>query len=220
MADRVYTEGFPERWSMVHRDDCTLLVRRADMGFYIVPSQAVCMAPKLMQGEAWLETAKEIAHALAGSHKRELSRMFAEFCDSCGIGPPHDDKDRAMTNVRAVATWTCDRCGHVNVRPKSENPTPAPRDDSPPSRTLSTAKSDSAPEIAALRAENERLREALVDLVNAADDDFGVPGDHDEDDEPVGGGLKADGSPDPMAITFGHMRRARAALSEQEEAGE
>jgi len=120
MADRVYTEGFPERWSMVHRDDCTLLVRRGDMGFLVVPSQAVCMAPKLAQGEAWLETAKEIAHALDGSHRRELDRVFAEFCDSCGIGPPHDEDDQPRENVRSLVTWTCDRCNHVNARPKVE----------------------------------------------------------------------------------------------------
>jgi hypothetical protein len=65
----------------------------------------------------------------------------------------------------------------------------------------------------AFRAENERLREALIDLINAAEEDFGVPSDNDEDNEPVGGSLKADGSPDPMAITFGHMRRARAAVA-------
>ncbi|RFB95186.1 hypothetical protein B5K11_09520 [Rhizobium leguminosarum bv. trifolii] len=123
MADRVYTAGFPDLWSMVHRDDCTLLVRRGDMGFLVVPSTAVCMAPKLMQGEAWLETAKEIAHALAGSHERELSRIFAEFCDSCGIGPPHDENDQPRPNIRSVRTWTCDRCDHVNIRPAiSETP--------------------------------------------------------------------------------------------------
>lgn len=126
MGDRVYTEGFPDRWSMVHRDDCTLLVRQADMGFLVVPSQAVCMAPKLMQGEAWLSTAKEVAHALEGSHRRELDRMFAEFCDNCGIGPPHDENDRKQQNVRALRTWTCDRCGHVNERPKADIP-PSPQ---------------------------------------------------------------------------------------------
>jgi hypothetical protein len=125
MVDRVYTEGFPERWSMVHRDDCTLLVRRGDMGFLVVPSQAVCMAPKLAQGEVWLETAKEIAHALAGSHKRELDRIFAEFCDDCGIGPPHEENDQPTSNIRAVRTWRCDRCDHLNQRPKVDTP-PAP----------------------------------------------------------------------------------------------
>jgi hypothetical protein len=125
MADHVYTEGFPERWSMVHRDDCTLLVKSGDMGMFVTPSKAICMAPKLMQGEAWLSTAKEIAHALEGSHRQELDRIFAEFCDSCGIGPPHDEKDRPITNVRALRTWTCDRCDHVNVRPKTDTPPPA-----------------------------------------------------------------------------------------------
>jgi hypothetical protein len=128
MSDRVYTEGFPERWSMVHRDDCTLLVRRGDMGMFVLPSQAICMAPKLMQGEAWLGTAKEIAHAMAGSRERELNQIFDEFCDSCGIGPPHDEQDRAEANIRSVRTWTCDRCDHVNERPKHrENPSPTPR---------------------------------------------------------------------------------------------
>ncbi len=125
MGDRVYTEGFPERWSMVHRDDCTLLVRRGDMGMFVLPSQAICMAPKLMQGEAWLETAQEIAHAMAGSREQELNRMFDEFCDGCGIGPPHDEQDRPAENIRSLRTWKCDRCDHINERPKArENPSP------------------------------------------------------------------------------------------------
>lgn len=118
MADRVYTDGFPDLWSMVHRDDCTLLVKRGDMGFLVVPSQAVCMAPKLMQGEAWLETAKEIAHALAGSRESELNRIFDEFCDDCGIGPPYEDNEQPRPNVRALRSWKCDRCDHTNTRPK------------------------------------------------------------------------------------------------------
>lgn len=130
MSDRVFTEGFPERWSMVHRDDCTLLVRRGDVGMFITPSQAICMAPKLMQGEAWLGTAKEIAHAMAGSREQELNRIFDEFCDGCGIGPPHDEQYRPQPNIRSVRTWTCDRCDHVNDRPKikaTQAPAPSSR---------------------------------------------------------------------------------------------
>lgn len=129
MADRVYTEGFPERWSMVHRDDCTLLVRRSEVSIFAMPSVAICQSPKLMQGEPWLETAKEIAHAMAGSRERELSRMFAEFCDNCGIGPPCEDDGEARDNIRASVTWACDRCDHKNVRPKVEaDPTIATKD--------------------------------------------------------------------------------------------
>lgn len=122
MADRVYTDGFPEGWSMVHRDDCTLLVRRAQVSIFAFPSVAICQSPKLMQGEAWLGTAKEIAHALAGSHEQELARIFAEFCDSCGIGPPHEDDGEPRENIRSLVTWKCDRCDHTNVRPKHDTP--------------------------------------------------------------------------------------------------
>jgi hypothetical protein len=114
MEDRVFEEGFPDRWFMVHRDDCTLLARRGDMG----PPITICASPKLLQGEAWLATAMQIAHAMAGSHKRELDQIFDEFCDKCGIGPPHDENDQPMPNIRAVRTWQCDQCDHQNDRPK------------------------------------------------------------------------------------------------------
>lgn len=54
----------------------------------------------------------------------------------------------------------------------------------------------------------EALREALTELLTACEADFGVPDEHDEDDEPVGAGENSE-----MAIKFGHLRRARSILS-------
>jgi hypothetical protein len=59
------------------------------------------------------------------------------------------------------------------------------------------------------------LREALDELLTACEDDAGVPNEGDEDDEPVG--ISSSG---PMSLTFGMMRRARAALSTSVPAGE
>lgn len=59
----------------------------------------------------------------------------------------------------------------------------------------------------------------LKDLLAACEDDCGAVGDlteYDGDDEPVGGGLNDDGSPDPMALTFGHLRRAARAIAKAE----
>jgi hypothetical protein len=119
MADKVYTEGFPEGWAMVHREDCTLLGYRNGLNPFGAFT-AICLAPKLKQGEAWLETAKTIAVAMAGTKKQEADRIIDEFCDSCGIGPPYDD-DKPMINVRATATWKCDRCDHTNERPRNQH---------------------------------------------------------------------------------------------------
>jgi hypothetical protein len=55
--------------------------------------------------------------------------------------------------------------------------------------------------------ENVRLRKALLKITEACEADCGVPSEDDEDDEPVG--ASADG---PMALTFGMLRRARAAI--------
>lgn len=60
-------------------------------------------------------------------------------------------------------------------------------------------------EIAALRAENERLRGALEPLVAACVSDFG---DDPTDDGAVGAGFDGD-----MALTFKMIRNARAALA-------
>lgn len=101
---------------MVERSDCTMLVHKLDYG--LVGSWAcVCLAPQLKQGEAWLENAKLIAHSLAGTFKDALNKTFDEFCDECGIGPPHDDQDRAIQTSRSERPWRCDRCNHLNNRP-------------------------------------------------------------------------------------------------------
>ena len=63
------------------------------------------------------------------------------------------------------------------------------------------------------------LLEALKELLAACEDDCGAVGDlteFDGDDEPVGGGLNEDGSTDPMALTFGHLRRAARAIAKAE----
>lgn len=118
MADKVYTDGFPDGWAMVHRDDCTLLGYRGGLTPFGA-LKAICAAPKLQQGEAWLETAKAIAIAMDGTKQQETDRIMDEFCDSCGIGPPYDDNDKPMINVRATVTWKCDRCDHTNERPRN-----------------------------------------------------------------------------------------------------
>lgn len=67
-------------------------------------------------------------------------------------------------------------------------------------------------EIRLLQDREARLRAALVELLDACVEDFGPGDDGGEDDEPVGGGKHDDGSNDPMAITFGMLKRAAAAL--------
>jgi Lar family restriction alleviation protein len=60
------------------------------------------------------------------------------------------------------------------------------------------------------------LSKALRDLLSACEAEFGRVKDlteYDFDEEPVGMGQTIDGTPDPMAITFGHLRRADAALA-------
>lgn len=56
---------------------------------------------------------------MSGAKKQETDRILDEFCDSCGIGPPYDENDQAMINVRATVTWKCDRCDHTNERPRN-----------------------------------------------------------------------------------------------------
>jgi len=119
MADKVYTDGFPDGWAMVHREDCTLVGYRTGLNPF-GSFTAICLAPKLKQGEAWLKTAKAIAVAMDGTKKQEADRIMDEFCDSCGIGPPYDD-DKPMINVRATVTWKCDRCDHTNERPRNQH---------------------------------------------------------------------------------------------------
>ena len=114
MTDITYTEGFPKGWSMIHRPDATLLVTKDWQGLTI----ALCSAPALCQGEAWLEKAKFIAHAC--SHADNLARQetYDEYCDHCGSGPHVDEHGRNLPNSRAHKSWTCDNCGTVNIRPK------------------------------------------------------------------------------------------------------
>ena len=119
MDDKIYTEGFPDRWMMVHRADCTLLGFKGDLNPFGAMT-VICAAPKLRQGEEWMDTAKAIAAAMDGERLQEKDRILAEFCDKCGIGPPYDENDKPMVNVRATVTWQCDRCDHVNERPRNQ----------------------------------------------------------------------------------------------------
>jgi hypothetical protein len=115
--DVVTTEGFPKGWSMVHRSDTTLLVRQAEPGMLFATT--LCAAPKLLQGNAWLETARLIAWAVSAEVRRDTDTIFAAFCDRCGMGPSCDAHGDTNPNVRALRTWTCHDCDHVNVRPTS-----------------------------------------------------------------------------------------------------
>jgi hypothetical protein len=83
----------------------------------------------------------------------------------------------------------------------------------PAEKILMNRVADKSDQVVAERKENMRLKSALIDLLIACEDEFGIPTRDDGDDEPVGGGLKPDGSPDPMKITFGMLRRARSALT-------
>lgn len=60
----------------------------------------------------------------------------------------------------------------------------------------------------------DEMVEAVEDLLAACESEFGVPDENDEDDEAVGG--NDDG---PMAITFGMLRRVRAALTARKPGG-
>lgn len=57
-------------------------------------------------------------------------------------------------------------------------------------------------------AKIEALRAALSELLKACEEDCGVPTEDDEDNEPVGASIDR-----PMSLTFGMLRRARAALA-------
>jgi hypothetical protein len=105
---------------MIHRHDCTLLGYKGDMNPF-GSLTVVCAAPKLRQGEEWLDTAKAIAVAMNGAKKQETDRILAEFCDSCGIGPPYGDNDKPIVNVRATVTWKCEQCDHINERPLNQH---------------------------------------------------------------------------------------------------
>ena len=60
-----------------------------------------------------------------------------------------------------------------------------------------------------LIAENRALREAMEELTTACEADFGVPGEWDEDAEAVGASIDSE-----MAVKFGHLRKASAALTQ------
>ena len=114
--DVVYTEGFPDGWSMVHRADCTLLCPPPD---HLGLKTAVAAAPKLLQGKRWMGQAQMIAGALSGAAKEDRARREAEFCDKCGYGPRTDDDGETLPNTHATKTWVCDNCEHRNDRPLS-----------------------------------------------------------------------------------------------------
>ena len=61
--------------------------------------------------------------------------------------------------------------------------------------------------------------DALRELTEACVEDFGDGEDYGDGDEPVGGGRKEDGTPDPMAVTFGHIRKARGVLTAYDKRG-
>jgi hypothetical protein len=85
----------------------------------------------------------------------------------------------------------------------------------PAEKILLNRVADKSDQLVAERKEGWRVKAALIDLLIACEDEFGIPSEHDEDDEPVGGGINEDGSPSPMKITFGMLRRARAAITPQ-----
>lgn len=60
--------------------------------------------------------------------------------------------------------------------------------------------------------ERDEVEAALRELLEACEKDCGVPSPDDGDDEAVGAGKDGDGAIKPMALTFGMLRRARAAL--------
>lgn len=116
MDDVLYKDGFPPKWAMVHRSDTTLLLRYSDFAIF-GGGTVICAAPKLMQGEAWLSTAQEIAHALAGTERVRHEETFAAFCDHCGMGPSCDEEGDTLPSTRATRSWTCYHCDHKNERP-------------------------------------------------------------------------------------------------------
>lgn len=71
-------------------------------------------------------------------------------------------------------------------------------------------------EVTRIRAAAPALLVSLKELLDACERDCGVPSADDADDEPVGGGLNEDGTLNPMALTFGHLRRAAAAVAKAE----
>jgi len=116
MSDTIYREGFPKGWHMVHRSDCTLLVREGDGGLFF--STAICAAPKLQQGEKWLDTARALADGYVGIVRQFLDHREACFCDRCGYGPRTDLEGDELPTSHAEKTWECLDCGHINPRPK------------------------------------------------------------------------------------------------------
>lgn len=119
-SDVVYREGFPEGWYMVHRPDTTLLMDGSGVTLLGL-GNTICAAPRLRQGEAFLDTARAIAWALSGVRKAALERKMAEFCDHCGIGPSCDEAGAPLPNARADRNWTCYHCDHRNIRDSSED---------------------------------------------------------------------------------------------------
>jgi hypothetical protein len=119
MTDVIYRDGFPSGWFMTHRPDATLLVRQGDGGLTF--DTVICAAPRLQQGEAWLQTAIHIAVGYDGLSKEWLARRHAAFCDRCGYGPSTDEDGNDREHTRAEKPWFCLDCGHHNQRPAPAN---------------------------------------------------------------------------------------------------
>ncbi|WP_411839921.1 hypothetical protein [Paracoccus sp. ME4] len=118
-SDIVYRDGFPEGWYVVHRPDTTLLVDGSGI-FPLGFGNTICAAPRLCQGEAFLDTARAIAWALSGVRAATHAHGMAAFCDRCGIGPNCDEHGTALPNTRAERNWTCSHCDHANIRESAE----------------------------------------------------------------------------------------------------
>lgn len=71
---------------------------------------------------------------------------------------------------------------------------------------------DAAALITTQAARIEALEKALKELLEANEADCGTPEICYEDDETVGASRRGDGTIEPMAMTFGMLRRARATL--------
>jgi hypothetical protein len=115
MGDVVYSDGFPKGWDMVHRSDTTLLCFK-DRASFGSGSQAVCAAPRLVQGKEWLATAQQIAWAMSDDIKEEWKLRAATCCDHCGLGVRTDLHGDDIDNSRSRKTWDCDDCGQRNFR--------------------------------------------------------------------------------------------------------
>lgn len=102
---------------MVHRTDTTLFIDGSGTPLFD-GGDTICAAPRLRQGEAFLERARAIAWALSGARRKE--RVFSGFCDHCGVGLNCDNDGMPLPTVRNVRNWTCPHCDHRNIRDSEE----------------------------------------------------------------------------------------------------